>query len=241
MASYDESDGDSNNQPLELVSGLTFASWDGFKKWLDRFALKEGFNYKIRTSEKEQGILRRVAYECTKFGLHNPQITSDSTKRSLRFHKLIPKMLEDIEKYVNQGRMDFRSIFPLLRHDYPDQPIYKKTYTTQLDPISRKLSSLFWISPVQRELYSKYNDIIILDTTYNNTNRFQMMLCILTVIDNNYKTRIMASAIIEDETLDTYRWIFDIILTETGVYSKVIFTDSDPLMIHSIKEIYPNT
>ncbi|CAB4461118.1 unnamed protein product [Rhizophagus irregularis] len=67
------------------------------------------------------------------------------------------------------------------------------------------------------------------------------MLCILTVIDNNYKTRIVASAIIEDETLDTYRWIFDTILTEIGVYPRVIFTDSDPSMIHSIKEIYSNT
>ncbi|CAB4374187.1 unnamed protein product [Rhizophagus irregularis] len=51
-----ESDGDSDNQPLELVSGLTFASWDRFKNWLNRFALKEEFDHKIKTSEKEQGI-----------------------------------------------------------------------------------------------------------------------------------------------------------------------------------------
>ena len=110
----------------------------------------------------------------------------------------------------------------------------------RLEPVSRKLISLFWMSPVQRELYSKFNDVVILDTTYN-TNRFQMMLCIITVIDNNYKTRIIACAIIEDETLDTYRWIFDTILTETEDHPGVIFTDSDPAMICSIKEIYPNT
>ncbi|CAB4422569.1 unnamed protein product [Rhizophagus irregularis] len=96
------------------------------------------------------------------------------------------------------------------------------------------------MSPVQKELYSKYNDVIILDTTYN-MNRFQMMLYILTVIDNNYKTRIVASAIIKDKILDTYRWIFDTILTETGVWSRVIFTDSNPSIIRSIKEIYSNT
>ncbi|CAB4398453.1 unnamed protein product [Rhizophagus irregularis] len=189
----DESDDD---QPLELVSRFTFANWDRFKKWLDRFALKEGFDYKIRTSEKEQGILRRVAYECTKSSSHNPQITLDPIKHSPRFCKLTPKMLEDIEKYVNQGRMDSGSIYPLLRHDYSDQPIHKKDL-------------------------------------YNVIYQF--------LIDNNYKTRIVVNAIIEDETLDTYRWIFDTILTETGVYPRVIFTDSDPSMIHSIKEIYPNT
>src|ERR1043166_4606515 len=111
---------------------------------------------------------------------------------------------------------------------------------TRLDPVSRRLTSLLWMSPIQRELYSKYNDVVIVDTTYN-TNRFQMMLCIITVIDNNYKTRIVASVIIEDETLDTYRWIFDTVLTKTDISPEVIFTDSDPSLIRSIKDIYPNT
>lgn len=56
---------------------------------------------------------------------------------------------------------------------------------------------------MQRELYSKFNDIVILDITYN-TNRFEMILYVIIVIDNNYKIRIVACAIIEDETLDTY-------------------------------------
>ena len=160
------------SESLELVSGLTFISWNEFKNWLDRFALKEGFDYKIRTSEKDQGgIMRRVAYECTRSGSHNPQVTSDPTKRrnahssrvlcpwklnvtcpksssivkinsfnnhhnhpltpvireiAPRFRKLTPEMLADIEKYVNQGRMDSGSIYSLLKHDYPDQPIHKK-------------------------------------------------------------------------------------------------------------------
>ena len=35
-------------------------------------------------------------------------------------------MLADVEKYVIQGRMDSESIYPLLKHDYPDQPIHKR-------------------------------------------------------------------------------------------------------------------
>ena len=42
------------------------------------------------------------------------------------FRKLTFEMLADIEKYTVQGRMDLRSIYPLLKHDYPDQPIHKK-------------------------------------------------------------------------------------------------------------------
>ena len=100
-------------------------------------------------------------------------------------------MLADIKKYVNQGRMDSGSIYPLLIHDYSDQHIHKKdlynaiyqfrqennsgdTDASQmlqqlldwkdseplwivkprLELVSRRLSSLFWMFPIQRELYS---------------------------------------------------------------------------------------
>jgi len=59
------------------------------------------------------------------------------------------------------------------------------------------------MSPLQRDLYEPFNDVVIMDTT-SNTNRFQMILCIIIVIDNHYKTQIIASAIIEDETQDTF-------------------------------------
>ena len=65
-------------------------------------------------------------------------------------------------------------------------------------------------------------------------NRFQMMLYIITIVDNNYKTRIIACSIIEDEMLDTYRWIFDTLLDETGFSPGIIFTNSDPSMIRSV-------
>ncbi|CAB5216537.1 unnamed protein product [Rhizophagus irregularis] len=66
---------------LELIAGLTFNSWDEFKSWINRFALKEGFSYKIRSSEKIEGMIRRVAYECIKSGSNTSQVTSDPTKR----------------------------------------------------------------------------------------------------------------------------------------------------------------
>ena len=49
--------------------------------WIHRFVLKEGFNYKIRTSETIQGVTRRATYECTKSGSHISQATSDPTKQ----------------------------------------------------------------------------------------------------------------------------------------------------------------
>ena len=96
------------------------------------------------------------------------------------------------------------------------------------------------MSPVQRSLYESFHDVIILDTT-SNTNQFQMILCVIVIIDNHFKTRIIASAIIEDETLDTFRWILGTLFKETGISPEVIFTDSDPSLISAIKEIHPDT
>ncbi|CAB4430411.1 unnamed protein product [Rhizophagus irregularis] len=78
----DESDRpDEPSDSLELTSGLTFTDWEDFKSWLHRFASKEDFSYKIRTSETIQGVMRRATYECAKSGSHNPQTTSDPTKQ----------------------------------------------------------------------------------------------------------------------------------------------------------------
>ncbi|CAB4411996.1 unnamed protein product [Rhizophagus irregularis] len=78
----DESDRpDEPSDSLELTSGLTFTDWEDFKSWLHRFVSKEGFSYKIRTSETIQGVMRRATYECAKSGSHNPQTTSDPTKQ----------------------------------------------------------------------------------------------------------------------------------------------------------------
>ena len=81
-ASYDDKNRlNESSESLELIPELIFTSWDEFKNWINRFALKEGFDYKIRTSEKVQGVVRRAVYECTKSGSHVSQVTSNLTKR----------------------------------------------------------------------------------------------------------------------------------------------------------------
>ncbi|CAB5366394.1 unnamed protein product [Rhizophagus irregularis] len=130
---------------LELIAGLTFNSWDEFKSWINRFALKEGSNTSQVTSDptkrrnasssktscpwklnvtypKTSGVIKINSFN----NEHNHSLTSIVHEIAPQFRKLLPEMLVDIEKYVIQGRMDSASIYPLLKHDYPDQPIYKK-------------------------------------------------------------------------------------------------------------------
>ncbi|CAG8707064.1 19213_t:CDS:2, partial [Gigaspora rosea] len=60
-----------NEYSLELTQGLTFPNWQLFKIWIEQFAKREGFSYKIRTSETDDnGIIRRATYVCTKAGIY---------------------------------------------------------------------------------------------------------------------------------------------------------------------------
>ena len=113
--------------------------------------------------------------------------------------------------------------------------IYKDSVRSNLKKIGFSFIDVFHTK--RTTVYNQYNDVVIVDSTYN-MNQFQMILCVISVVDNNYKTRIVACAIIEDETLDTYQWIFDSILIETGIAPH---SDSDPSLIRSIKNIYLNT
>ncbi|CAB4418150.1 unnamed protein product [Rhizophagus irregularis] len=130
-------------EDLELKIGLTFLNWAEFKIWIENFAKTKGFNYKIRTSQTDGEVIRRITYECSRSGIHNSQssnivrinlfddnhnhgLTSNIQEIASRFQKLTSEMLCDIKKYVIQGRMDSGSIYPILKYNYPNQIIVKK-------------------------------------------------------------------------------------------------------------------
>ena len=60
--------------------------------------------------------------------IHNHPLTLSLMIQEMapQFHKLTKEMLTDVKKYVIKGHMDSMSIYPLLRYDYPNQPIYKR-------------------------------------------------------------------------------------------------------------------
>jgi len=67
--------------PFELKIRLTFVNWAEFKIWIDNFAKEKGFNYKVRTSQMDGEVTRCITYECSRSGIHKPQVSSDLTIR----------------------------------------------------------------------------------------------------------------------------------------------------------------
>jgi hypothetical protein len=55
-----------------------------------------------------------------------------------------------------------------------------------VDDVSGRLRRLFWMNPVQRELYLRYRDVVLNDSMAQ-TNRFNMALNTFVVVDTNGK------------------------------------------------------
>jgi hypothetical protein len=112
----------------------------------------------------------------------------------------------------------------------------------RLEGSSNELTGLFWMTSQQRnELWPKFHDVVIHDNTAK-TNRYEMALSLFVGIDNNFKTRVLAQALIKYETQADYSWILQCTLEATNNLSPIVlFTDCDPGMIAAVQVIYPTT
>src|SRR5213082_1447872 len=93
--------------------------------------------------------------------------------------------------------------------------------------------------PSQIELWQKFHDVAINDNT-SQTNKYRMYLSLTIVVDNHAHSRIVATAVVSDETKETYQWILECLLCATDLAPNVLFTDADPAMVAAIHESLNN-
>ncbi|XP_024155754.1 protein FAR1-RELATED SEQUENCE 5-like [Rosa chinensis] len=108
-----------------------------------------------------------------------------------------------------------------------------------------KVTQCFWADSISRRAYSFYGDVVIFDTTYN-TNRYGMIFAPFTGVNNHGQTIIFACAFLNDETADTFVWLFKEFLNAMPGDApenapKMIITDQDPAMTKAISEALPQT
>jgi hypothetical protein len=112
---------------------------------------------------------------------------------------------------------------------------------TKFDGPERRLCGLIWMSPEQQHVWTRYHDVIFFDTT-SRTNKYNMVACFFAAIDNCNRTRLVATAFLEDETEESFVWALEMINKATGnLVPRVVFTDSDPAMSNAISLIYPSS
>ena len=68
-----------------------------------------------------------------------------------------------------------------------------------------------------------------------------MYLSLTIVVDNHARSRMVATAVVSDETKEIYQWILECLLSATNLAPNVLFTDADPAMVATIHESLPTT
>ena len=69
-----------------------------------------------------------------------------------------------------------------------------------------------------------------------------MYLSLTIIVDNHACSRMVATAVVLDETKETYQWILECLLSVTdNLASNVLFTDADPVIVSVIHEMLPTT
>lgn len=104
-----------------------------------------------------------------------------------------------------------------------------------------RLQRAFWMTPKQIELYHCYYDVVIQDNTYR-CNKYDFPLCFIAIVDCNFHTRVVASAIIFDEKISSFNYIFEHVMKAAGAIAPIcIYTDADSAASASIASVFPHT
>lgn len=110
------------------------------------------------------------------------------------------------------------------------------------EPTSDKnnsLTKLFWADGFSRAQYKLFGDALVLDSTYK-TNTYRFPLVIISGVDNNFKTCVFGAALMYNETVESYVWLFQKFLEAMGGKSPItIISDQDLAMRNAISKVFP--
>src|SRR6266487_918696 len=72
----------------------------------------------------------------------------------------------------------------------------------------------------------------------HKTNQYNMPLSLFVAIDNHFRTCLVAQALVNDETKETYEWLLNATLQATNYTPRVFITNADPGMDAAIDSQY---
>jgi zinc finger SWIM domain-containing protein 3 len=89
--------------------------------------------------------------------------------------------------------------------------------------------------------YKCFGDVVSFDTTFQ-TNKFEMPFAPLLGTNHHKQTIIFGVALLFDETIPSFVWLFETFLIAMGGKQPgTIFTDQDAAMAGAIAYVLPNT
>ncbi|CAG8632137.1 7002_t:CDS:2, partial [Racocetra fulgida] len=170
---------------------------------------------------------------------HNHILVPENASFATSYQKLTTEMKKLIENYVLCD-IDGYNTAKLFQHFEKERTKNPNWYVQSLiDPETNRLQGVFYMTPEQCELWRHYADITLNDNIAA-TNIYKLPLCIFAVVDNNFKSRIIAQTILPDKTSESYRWVLQQTIEATGVQLGAFIIDADLGLESVVPEIYPD-
>ncbi|CAG8836564.1 5572_t:CDS:2, partial [Cetraspora pellucida] len=144
---------------------------------------------------------------------HNHALVDNINMVAPHYRKFTSEMIDEVKFLASCGSIrckkeeisDAGSLYLKLIKKQQADPTFH--IDAQFEGKDNHLTRLCWMSPGQQQLWARFHDVVLLDSTAK-TNRHSMILCIMILVDNHNCSRLTAAAIVSDETKETYEWLF---------------------------------
>ncbi|CAG8595724.1 5353_t:CDS:2, partial [Scutellospora calospora] len=210
-----------------IVLGIDFSNWK------EEAHIIEGHNKGHHTGNCKfhVNIYRRknnnLIYITKVDSEHNHKLVENIDMVASHYCKLSPEICNKCKnptKYIHPRNI--YNIVQAIRHE--------KRVTSDAD---NYLVCLCWMRPSQQQLWARFFDVVLIDTTAK-INKYSMILCVVILIDNHNQSHLVATALLSDETKDTFSWLFESFKKVTsGLVLSLLYTDADLAMIAAAKRV----
>ncbi|KAG0526280.1 hypothetical protein BDA96_06G132500 [Sorghum bicolor] len=104
-----------------------------------------------------------------------------------------------------------------------------------------RVKNIFWRDAESLKYYAEFGDCVSFDTTYM-TNKYNLPFAPFVGVTGHGHTCFFGCAFICDETIDTFKWVFESFIEAMGgKHPTTIITDQDAAMKAAIEQTFPNT
>ncbi|CAJ2663636.1 unnamed protein product [Trifolium pratense] len=150
---------------------------------------------------------------------------------------------QDLKNYLRTKRMHslkFGEVGALIKYFKHESENPSFFYDFQMD-VDDEITNIFWADAQMINDYGYFGDVITFDTTYK-TNKDYRPLGVFVGLNNHRQTIIFGAALLYDETIPSFQWLFETFLKAMGgAKPKTILTDQDAVMAKAVSLVMPET
>ncbi|XP_044961146.1 protein FAR1-RELATED SEQUENCE 5-like isoform X2 [Hordeum vulgare subsp. vulgare] len=149
------------------------------------------------------------------------------------------KYVSNVRTTINRenGKSDMLQVLEYFRNKQKEDPNFYYAFKVADEDINKVLC-IFWADGYSRKMYELYGDCLSFDTTYK-TNRYNLPFAPFVGISGHGLNCLFACAIVNNETVDTFEWLFKTFLDCMHQKTPMtVITDQDVAMKSAIPTVF---